>query len=340
MRDEGRGAVARLFADLVPDDVITAYEKLHAASGVPKDQAETFLGGAALVRELTDRGMAHPVPHTPAVPASFQAAPPDLALLAILADQQARASHEHDLLLAGYRRLTEAQARPYVGDGSCPEHLVRVITDRDEILRLSLNLINSAHRDWMTLESLHSDMPLTEDYVVAAPPPLREQVRIRSIYDLASTQHPVAASNLQCSMAAGEQARVLPTVPMKMQLADETAVLLPLTPTGTGGALLVRAAPITRALRDYFEMLWERATPVGSTEPPRGCPLSQSQHDVLRLLAQGLQDKAIARRLNISESTVHRHINAITSHLDVTSRFAAGAAAQRRGWLNAPKDGS
>ena len=38
--------------------------------------------------------------------------------------------------------------------------------------------------------------------------------------------------------------------------------MLPLTPTGTAGALVVRAPVIIAALREYFELLWERATPL------------------------------------------------------------------------------
>jgi hypothetical protein len=45
---------------------------------------------------------------------------------------------------------------------------------------------------------------------------------------------------------------------MKMKLADQTTALLPLTPTGTAGALVVRAPVIIAALREYFELLWER----------------------------------------------------------------------------------
>jgi DNA-binding NarL/FixJ family response regulator len=54
---------------------------------------------------------------------------------------------------------------------------------------------------------------------------------------------------------------------------------------------------------------------------------------VLELMAQGLADEAIAHRAGISVTTVRRHITAILGMLDVTSRFAAGAAAQRRGWV-------
>jgi DNA-binding NarL/FixJ family response regulator len=50
-------------------------------------------------------------------------------------------------------------------------------------------------------------------------------------------------------------------------------------------------------------------------------------------MAEGLHDAAIARRAGVSVVSVRRHITAVLAKLGVTSRFAAGAAAQRRGWI-------
>jgi DNA-binding NarL/FixJ family response regulator len=50
-------------------------------------------------------------------------------------------------------------------------------------------------------------------------------------------------------------------------------------------------------------------------------------------MAEGLADAAIARRAGISVTTVRRHITVILARLGVAGRFAAGAAAQRRGWI-------
>jgi DNA-binding NarL/FixJ family response regulator len=41
----------------------------------------------------------------------------------------------------------------------------------------------------------------------------------------------------------------------------------------------------------------------------------------------------IARRVNISAPSVRRHASALKELLGVETRFAAGAAAVRRGWL-------
>jgi DNA-binding NarL/FixJ family response regulator len=81
-------------------------------------------------------------------------------------------------------------------------------------------------------------------------------------------------------------------------------------------------------------MLWDRATPL---KPDRGAAparrLTPAQQEVLELMAQGLNDGAIARRAALSITTVRRHITAIMTRLNVSSRFAAGAAAQRKGWI-------
>jgi LuxR family transcriptional regulator, maltose regulon positive regulatory protein len=55
--------------------------------------------------------------------------------------------------------------------------------------------------------------------------------------------------------------------------------------------------------------------------------LTARQAEVLRLVAEGLSDKEIARRLALSRHTVHRHISNILTRLGVPSRAAAVARA-------------
>jgi DNA-binding CsgD family transcriptional regulator len=146
-------------------------------------------------------------------------------------------------------------------------------------------------------------------------------------------EHPVGAKAIEMSVAAGEEARILPRIGMKLKIIDEAVAMLPLTPTGMSGALVVRSPVIINALRAYFEMLWERATPLSGTRPDDGLPISEAQSEVLRLLAQGLMDEAIARRTNNSVQTVRRHVATLKELLQVETRFAAGAAAIRKGWI-------
>jgi LuxR family transcriptional regulator, maltose regulon positive regulatory protein len=68
----------------------------------------------------------------------------------------------------------------------------------------------------------------------------------------------------------------------------------------------------------------------------RTAGLSPRELEVLRLVAGGLNNQAIADRLFLSEHTVHRHVANIFSKLSVSSRAAAVAQAARRGLLGSP----
>jgi DNA-binding NarL/FixJ family response regulator len=52
-------------------------------------------------------------------------------------------------------------------------------------------------------------------------------------------------------------------------------------------------------------------------------PLSVRELQVLKLVASGITNRAIADKLNISEKTVARHLSNIFTKLDLTSRTAA-----------------
>jgi len=63
------------------------------------------------------------------------------------------------------------------------------------------------------------------------------------------------------------------------------------------------------------------------------CGLTDRQLEVLRLLASGLSNKSVARRLEITEGTVKQHVSAILKVLGVRNRTEAVIAAHDRGLL-------
>ena len=62
-------------------------------------------------------------------------------------------------------------------------------------------------------------------------------------------------------------------------------------------------------------------------------PLSPREMEVLRLLAQGLSNKGIARELGISEQTVKNHVTAILRKLQLDDRTQAAVYALQHGWV-------
>ncbi|MES2821525.1 MAG: response regulator transcription factor [Pseudomonadota bacterium] len=76
---------------------------------------------------------------------------------------------------------------------------------------------------------------------------------------------------------------------------------------------------------------------LGETLPPpakdKGSSLTPRQRDILLLLADGLPNKAISRKIGVSEDTVKTHLRALFHEFDVHTRTACVSAARQRGWL-------
>jgi len=66
------------------------------------------------------------------------------------------------------------------------------------------------------------------------------------------------------------------------------------------------------------------------SKPAKTSGLTPREIEVLRLVAEGLNNQIIAERLFLSEHTIHRHVANILTKLSVSSRAAAVAQAARR----------
>jgi len=70
---------------------------------------------------------------------------------------------------------------------------------------------------------------------------------------------------------------------------------------------------------------------IDTTSPDEA--LTAREREVLELLSQGLPNKLIARRLQISEHTVKFHVSSIYAKLGATSRTDAVSRGVRRGLI-------
>lgn len=135
--------------------------------------------------------------------------------------------------------------------------------------------------------------------------------------------------------------------------ADDDAVL-PALRAGASGYLTKDATgeTLVAAIRDVaagrtvldpdvqrrlVELLREKPTPAVPTSAPAPAPaepdagLTRREVEVVRLVAEGLTNKQIARRLVLSEATVKTHLNNVLTKLDVDGRPGLVAWAWRRG---------
>lgn len=108
-------------------------------------------------------------------------------------------------------------------------------------------------------------------------------------------------------------------------------------------------APKSGSLDDLLAVLRSCRTEPGFigkpvVEPPRGDDadvrsLTAREHEVLRLMGEGLAPTAIARLLTISLNTCRGHVKSIYSKLGVGSQLQAVVKAQRLGLVEADQSG-
>lgn len=146
---------------------------------------------------------------------------------------------------------------------------------------------------------------------------------------------------------AGEVARAVPRLPLRMAVADRSLAVLPLSSAGTPAGprqlktALVRESSLLEALIDLFQHYWEVAAPLRVTEEGQiggagpedpAAPVAEDRH-LLSLMVAGMTDEAIAGQLRVSKRTVQRRVQGLMNLAGVATRMQLGWHAARRNWL-------
>lgn len=319
---------------LQPFDEAVYRRLLRAPASSPADIAEVLqasparvrgalarLGQAGLVRASADGRR----------PGRLQIAEPSAALGALLRrrreelDQAAGAVGE---FVTDYRSGALATA---------PAQIIDVVSGTAEVVRRTSDLARAVERDILVFDTPPYASDLNGE-VARELSRLQRGVRIQSLYSASALRDPARLARVRALVSAGEQARVLPELPLKLHIYDRQTAVVPLvsTPWAAESVAIVGESGLLEALIALFDALWERGHPLGRGpgEFQNETPGAPPDDEVLGLLAAGVKDDAIARYLGISVRTARRRVTRLLSTLDATSRFQAGAAAQRRGWLS------
>lgn len=320
--------MASLLAGVLSEPAATLYEELVATGGLSLLERPE-IGQSETARELIDKGFAR---ERHVGGASLVPVEPARAVDNAILVRQRQILDQYQSLLKLRDEMRSLQ-RTYLSSASTASEaheLVRVLTDQREIGALSVELSLSAEQEVLSLETAHFTRPPDPRSVRALPADVIERgVRFRNIYDRALLDIESGSEIVRGSVAAGWQCRIYPHLPMKLVVVDERAALLPLGPTGMEGAILLTAAPIVAALREYFELLWARAVSLDGVS----AKLTAEQQQVLGLVLTGMTDAAIARHLGVSERTVRRHVGSLLKVVGVDNRVSLAATAVREGWI-------
>jgi DNA-binding CsgD family transcriptional regulator len=154
-------------------------------------------------------------------------------------------------------------------------------------------------------------------------------VQVRAIYPHALLQNAKYARYLHDLSELGAEVRLLGHAPCDLLIFDRTFASLPADPADRdGGAILmIRGSALAASYLAFYEDFWLRAVPyekAAGNGPPSGAELTPQERTVIRLMAGGLTDDQIARKMGVHRRTVQRAVSKLMERLHASSRFEAG----------------
>lgn len=173
---------------------------------------------------------------------------------------------------------------------------------------------------------------------------LARGVRYRVVYARAALDRPDYLADVLPGVRAGEEARTLPHVPVKLMVFDEDCAVVsqsrqpatkndrPEGPTDRS-ALLIRPCSLLSALIGLFEMCWRAALPFDVRDRPTEQHLQPHERRLLGLLAAGMGDDQAARALGVSRRTLFRYLEGMMSRTGAANRFQLALHAARNEWI-------
>ncbi|GAA1108950.1 helix-turn-helix domain-containing protein [Kribbella jejuensis] len=217
-------------------------------------------------------------------------------------------------------------------------HLVEVIIGTTTLRERLRDLQNSAREEilWFCRANplAMQGADNTEEYGA-----LSRGVRYRAIYERALIETPGELDSIAEGVSWGEEARVVPTLPVRLAIVDRQTAICPLVRDdeariGEPSAAIISRGQLLDALLALFESYWELATPVRlQTGLVESDGLDDSERLLLSLLVGGVPDKSIANQLGISRRTVQRRLDRLMALAGVDTRTGLAYQAAKHDWI-------
>ncbi|MFI9612390.1 helix-turn-helix domain-containing protein [Streptomyces sp. NPDC052023] len=291
-----------------------------------------------LLAALEEKGLARGVD---GAPGRFAANPPDVTLLPRLE----RRAGDLDKARGVIAELMEAyRHHAWARDAG---EVVEIITGAGALRQRLQQVQSTARRELLWFcKAQYVAMPSgTNEAEFEA---MAGGVAYRVLYEQAFFDDAGAVDNVVKAVRAGEVARAVPALPLRMAVADRCLAICPLAPAGPASdprdvtAAVIRGSSLLAALVALFERYWEIGVPLhvtpegrlgGSGAQTDPTALTADDRHLLSLMVAGLTDHAIAGQLGISRRTVQRRIQGLMSLAGVATRMQLGWHAARRGWI-------
>ncbi|MEU8793670.1 helix-turn-helix domain-containing protein [Streptomyces sp. NPDC048643] len=302
------------------------------AAGVDEDTARRLLV------TLEEKGLVHTVD---GLPGQFAPSAPDVALMPRLE----RSTEDLNKARVAIAELMDAYR--HHSRGSDVERVVEIITGAGAVRQRLQQIQDGAREDLLWFcKARYVAMPSGTNR--AEFDALRRGVEYRVLYERAFFDEGGTVDNVVMAVRAGEMARAVPALPLRMVVADRTVAICPLTSTGPAdtprevSAMVIRESSLLEALTSLFARYWEVGAPLRVTaEGGIGGPglstdeasISPEDQHLVSLMIAGITDGSIAGQLGVSRRTVQRRLQVLMNLAGVSTRMQLGWHAARRNWI-------
>jgi DNA-binding NarL/FixJ family response regulator len=272
-----------------------------------------------------------------------RAASPRAATAALIGDREVRLLEQEAELLRQRRELAELQreitafgpAYHQSRGSQADTEVMRTLEDEHAVRAQVAMATSECHSEVMTCQPAAGHDAVLSDTLPRDLALLGRGVRVRTLYQHTARFDRATLAYAAAMVKAGSEVRAAQELPPLMVIVDQTTAFLP-RGSGGGGALMVSEPSVVRAFCSVFELVWRTAKPFRRTAPPAGDAIDETDSAILRMLAEGLTDRAIGVRLGLSERTCRDHVRKLYEKIGARSRFQAGVIAAEKGLLDQP----
>ncbi|WP_206505709.1 helix-turn-helix transcriptional regulator [Streptomyces chrestomyceticus] len=303
-------------------------------------QAAALLGAAEEeIEEAADSlenvGLLRPAPRKSS---GYAVVAPEVALSRLFT-QEGHQIARHQEQLAHTREAMISIARDYLGVRSSPGRTLAIEalpTAEHEESFLDRAADVARQEVWLMHGGPTPSAEFLDEMLLRCLGMLSSGVAVRALFLHQQAGDRLVSGHVEELAHAGAQVRVASHLPQRMLIIDWDLALVPVDPeNSTQGFWAVHGTELVPALRAAYDHCWMAASAAGAhvAEGASSQRLSAVEEAVIRMLAEGMKDETIARRVGVSPRTLSRLISTLLDRLGVQTRFQAALELSRRGWL-------
>ncbi|WP_189113303.1 helix-turn-helix transcriptional regulator [Pilimelia terevasa] len=213
---------------------------------------------------------------------------------------------------------------------------VRLIDDPAEVRRELNAAARHCARSVFTIQPGGARSPAALNQAVGRDVAMLERgVTMRILYQHTARANLTTRTYARRVTALGAEVRTTDEIHERLIIFDGSVAFVPQQRVAgrSPGAAVVTDPTVVGFLCHLHDRVWSAAQRYDPEDTEYSTTSVEIRHSILRLMATGLKDDVIARRLGMATRTCRRYMAGIMEELGATSRFQAGVRAAERGLL-------